>query len=369
MAAKKAKGELDRGVRWTPELRAEVWSERGRVVPEFQDKALEDARDPRAAFEQRADYARRGKYGGSRVALEPKLRAGLAKADARARAWTEAALDACEEKTPPRALDADVEATMVALELVPVFAAFPFWLSHAGPELAMRALVLSHRRWSSARRHGYGSSIVLVVDDTCAGDEPEYADSAWRMLRAVVAEADDATYARLRAQAERLREGAPAPVVSYLSVAFPSEAAWAAEAADAANARGEAAAGWERMLVTATDLDRAERLARSGDWELDEDMLLTVLARHGGDGARVIAAAIDAASNNEHRKDYAKLLSIVENELAARAFARALSVKAIAPVAQKWFKRVPEVARPALEAIVREAGPSAKAARIVLDAL
>ncbi len=106
---------LDRGVAWTPELKAEVWSWRGHTNPEFQREELEHVKDVRACFEKRRQYM------GYDSHLRPFFDAGLGRVDPAIKPMMQAALQARDETDMPSRLDADTEIAFVALEIQPMF--------------------------------------------------------------------------------------------------------------------------------------------------------------------------------------------------------------------------------------------------------
>ena len=280
----------------------------------------------------------------------------------------EAALDIRDEKKMPKKLDEDTEVALVALDIQHVFNAMPFWIAKEGLEFAMRTLARCHEYHSSGHDHGYGTHGVWVVhapDE--AGEYPEYADSGWMLLRARLATTDEATYASMRKVAEKIRAKASTMVKAFLAIAF-ADRAWADEAATEALAEKHPS-GWHRQLVADASIDLAKRLAENKEWSLDEDAIATLFAREGGAAAPVLVAALGAAGNNEERKGLAKLLAMIETEEAARGFAPWISNRTINPIATKYFKRVPEIARRALEPIAKGNGVEARGAKIVLSSL
>jgi hypothetical protein len=336
-------------VAWTDELQAEVWSWRGHVNPAFEREYVELSKDLGACFEKRIEYM------GYDSHLRPFFKAGLGRVDAALKPMMQAALDVRDDKKLPKGpLEAETEIALVALEIQPVFAAMPFWIAKEGLEFALRTLVKCHEFWTSGDEHGYGLHGVWIMHDrTREGSHPEYADSAWQLLRALLASADDASYAHMRTVASELWKGAPTVIKAFIASAFTTEPDWAREAAAEVLAQGDAASGWSMALVTVTDIDDAAKLAARTDWEIGQPELLTLLARVGSAAAPVVAAALGSASNNEFRKRYAKLLALIETEEAAAAFVPWISSKAINPIATKYFKRVPDVARRALTPIAK----------------
>jgi hypothetical protein len=352
-------------IAWTDELRAEVWSWRGHVNPEFEREELAQIKDLKACFKQRRQYMG---YDGH---LRPYFRAGLGRADAALKPMMERALATRDDtKLPTGPLDQDTEIAFVALEIQPIFSAMPFWIAKQGLEFAFRTLVRCHQYWTSGDEHGYGNHGVWVMhDDTRAGTHPEYAESAWQLLRAVLAQADDATYAKMRKLASELRAPAHVAVQSLIAIAFATERAWADEAAAAVLAQGKAASGWSKSLVTVASIERATALARNEEWGFMEDEILTLLAREGSAAVPVIVAALESAGNNAERKRYGKLLALVETVEAASALAPWIANKAINPIATKYYKRHAGIARQALEPISKGKGIEARGAAVVLASL
>ncbi|MGC4120976.1 MAG: hypothetical protein QM765_41650 [Myxococcales bacterium] len=268
------------------------------------------------------------------------------------------------------ALDVGTEAALVALALYPPFSAIDFWLHHEGPLFALQALVKSHELCSSARTvSNYGDPIFLRDGWDDAGHSPEYAEEGWRKLRQAVNAADEATYAKLRKTADELRPKAPPVVQAWIAFAFAAERAWADDAAKQVLAKLSEASGWCRFLVTVASVEHGVALARNKEWIFSEAQLLTLLAREGGAAAPVLFAALDAAPNNSARKTYAQLLAMVETEEVARGFAAHLANKTVSPIAQKYFKRLPELAKRALQPLADKGGAQAIAVKTVLASL
>jgi hypothetical protein len=349
-------------IAWTPALREQVWSWRGHVNPAFQREELAKTKDLKACFKDRRSYM------GYDSHLRPYFKAGLGRVAKAEKPMMERALAIRDEKKLPSGpLDQDTEVALVALEIQPVFCAMPFWIAKEGLEFAFRTLVRCHGYWTSGDEHGYGTHGVWVMhDNTREGTHPEYADSAWQLLRAALAVADDATYESLRRVAESLRASAPVVVQSLIACAFATESAWADEAADAVLAQGRAASGWSKALVTVASQGRCVALAENKEWALQEEEILTLLARDGSAAVPVIAASLRTAGNNDYRKIYAKLLALIETEDAARAFVPWIANKAVNPIATKFYKRVPDVARRALEPIANGKGTEARGAAVML---
>jgi hypothetical protein len=341
------------------------------VNPAFERESLERLGDVEACFRRRIEYPPR--EFGARVrdrTFDDRLEGGLAHVSGRLRAMSESALRVArdERAMPTTPLDCDTEVGLVALEMVPIFAALPYWIAREGLGFALRALAATHVHWSSAKDQGYGGDIWIMNDETHAHRMPEYADSAWRLVRGVLAAADDATYAAARETARALRESAHPVVRSMLAFAFTTERDWADEAAKDALARGPRASGYENVLVTVASLDLAAVLAKMW-WEQSDAELFTLLMREGATGASVVAAALDTASNNAHRKRYANILATVQTEGVAETFSRYIANKTVGPIAMKFFERNPELTRRALEPLAHGSSMQARGAAMVLRAL
>ncbi len=368
MAKKKAPDPslLDRGVRWTDEQRREVWSWRGAVNPEFEREDLEQMRDPRGRFKDRVrqigyDFPRTKKW----------FKKGLERVEPSVRPMMEAALEAAaQKKEAPGPLEIETEVALVALDIIAVFYSFEYWVSKEGLPFALRALARCHEYWTSGDEYGYTDEegVWLMHDRTRSGSLPEYAGAAWKQLRAALAVTDDATYTETKKLAAELRAGAPPVVRALIAIAFATERDWANEAADETLAEQDPS-GWAKALVTVADVSRGVRLARNKEWCIEEDEMLTLMAREGSAAAPVIVAALETAGNNEWRKTYAKLLSMIETEQVAVAFAKWISNKTVNPIATKYYKRLPELARAALGPIAKGKGIEARGAAVVLASL
>ncbi len=355
--------KLENGVAWTDEMKEQVLGWRPGPCPELAplDEVLEERRE-----------RVQNKAQGGRINLVPKIIEGRAQTAAHLLPLTDAVLAMIEsgDPVPKGSLDVGTEAALVALELYRPYCAIEFWLHREGPLFALRALVKSHEFCSSARTiSSYGKPIYLRDGWEDAGNSPEYAENAWLKLRQAVNAADEATYAELRQEADALRAKAPVAVQAWIAFAFTAERAWADEAAKQVVAAFREASGWCRCLVAVASIEWGVKLAQNKQWVLGEEHLLTLLAREGGAAAPVLLAALDTASNNDDRKTYATLLSRVETEEAARGLARYLGHKGVAPIAQKYFKRVPELARRVLEPLAEGKGAQAVAAKVVLASL
>jgi hypothetical protein len=329
-------------IAWTDDARARVYPSRAMLNPAFlpaQVARLGSANPWRFPFDAEACYAQaRRHWARPSRRIDALVRTGLAQNPQRWRDAVERAVAAerPEELVP---LDIDVEAVTVALELCPAFAAMPLWLAAEGPGFAAAALAAVHRLDSFAKREGYLDARGTWIVETGAREwhTPEYADSAWFLLRGALATADDATHAAARARAEALRERAPAVVQAMLGFAFADDAWATATCAEAIAIASRQKKLWSWMfarLATVASRADAEALVR-GNRAVDEADLLTLLARHGADALPIVVAAIEGSSHNDHRKACARVLLRVHTEAAAAAFGRLAKHKALAPIAKQ----------------------------------
>ncbi|OJY15750.1 MAG: hypothetical protein BGO98_24065 [Myxococcales bacterium 68-20] len=294
---------------------------------------------------------------------------GLGSATTELRAVMERAIAERQRTSPPdEALDVDVEAATVALDIAHTWSIVPYWIAKQGVPFALEALVRAHALEPSHNKHGYGSGKIWLEE---SWDHSARLDSGtgWNILRGCLAVADAPLYDEARRVANRLRPSLPLGIRSAVAFAFPDERAWVAEAAQAVFDEPQRWHGDIRRLVATADLETAERLADSMELYFDETFLFTVLARHGAAGARVIGAAMTAAPNNDLRKRHAKVLVNVAAESAAAILAGWLENKAVAPLARKYFAAHPELARGALENLASGAGSLARMATIELETL
>jgi len=247
------------------------------------------------------------------------------------------------DEPPTTPLDLDLEAATVGLERCPVFAAVPWWVEQQGLVFAVQALVRSFDFTNQAGISGYSDTIGdwLVQTRDRAWQRPEYADTAWRFLRACLAVADDATCTAARDVAEGLRRTAALPAQAGLAFAF-HEQAWADDVVDAVmpivapRAKQKHHTPFLARLVGVAGTDAAIRLLGCNNDALKEGDLLTALAHHRHAAVSVIAAAWAHAANNDQRLQAARaLLPVRTAEATTLLTTWATEKKVVAPVLKK----------------------------------
>ncbi|WP_434424211.1 hypothetical protein [Nannocystis pusilla] len=245
-------------------------------------------------------------------------------------------------RRPPRS-NVDLEAATVGLERCPVFAAVPWWAEQQGLVFAVQALARSFDFTNQAGISGYSDTTGdwLVRTRDRAWQRPEYADTAWRFLRAHLAVADDATWTAARDVADGLRRTAALPAQAGLAFAF-NEQAWADEVVDAVmpivaqTAKQKHYTPFLARLVGVAGPDAATRLLGCNNEALTEDDLLTALAHRGHAAVPVIANAWAHAANNGQRLLTARaLLPVRTGEATTLLTTWAAEKKAVAPVLKK----------------------------------
>ena len=349
-AKKTAQSPTDR-IAWTEERRAEVYASRRVKSPEYFRNALvsigtEPANHPLVAehWYQKVLYYYRSK----KRELERGKR-GVVHAPDAWRAASKAAIALCSKPSKSMsktALSSDVEAALVTLELCPVFSALPYWLAREDVSFALKTLVRCHSLVCSTQIHGYTSPQGAYIVETTdyASRRPEYADSAWHVLRGAIAEASTKDYKKARAMAAQLRKDAPLPARALLAFAFPAESAWAKEAvADMlpiiARTKKCYSVYLARLCAVATPED-AMLLVTTPNGALSQRDLLTILAHHGEAGAKVVEAAMRGATNQQMRKTYAEVLLMVETEEAGELFSGWTENRVVAPILLEHRERM-----------------------------
>lgn len=348
---------------WSPELEDLVFSTRASVNPAWLAKLYDDVPYP---FDVKVAYANARDWDHTREIRMIEL--GRDRAPAKLRPVIERAIAARKAKAPPTGrLDVDVEAAKVALEIAHTFSIAAYWIAKEGVEFAIRTLVRAHGLVPSHYEHTYsvGGAMRMWIEEGFGCADHLEASHAWSTIRAVLALSDAKTYARARAVAAELRKTVPLGVRAWISFAFPDEQGWADE--DATEALAEKPfTGPTRYLATVASAPLAERLIRLGDAHYDDALLATLLRKHGDEAAPLIGAAMASAGRAEQRKSNAKLLMRVRAPIAARIFAEWLADKAVAPLATKYFRANPALAKAALAPLAKGTSKLAPAAKLLL---
>ncbi|MBA2543813.1 MAG: hypothetical protein H0V17_29485, partial [Deltaproteobacteria bacterium] len=214
--------DLVDGIAWTPELRARVYASRKRPNPEARDALLDRvsltypidakaARKSAAYYWAQKDHQKHVKLGSRRnpPAWQPIV---------------QRALEHGKAPNKPRPLDVELEAATVTLEMCPLFAALPYWISAGGLPFALRAMIRCHEIACSAREHGYGDHGVWILDTRDHSiDRPEDNADAWELLRVLLAEAIEPVYDECHGIADeaRLRHAGGKPDQAALALLLP----------------------------------------------------------------------------------------------------------------------------------------------------
>jgi hypothetical protein len=338
-------------IAWTDELRARVYSSRTFPNPAYRDAQLESVSlaypiDPEKARASAAYYWKNEKQHLARA------KAGLTTNPAAWRPAVEAALARCAKPDADHALDVDVEAATVTLELCPLFAAMPYWLSAGGIPFALRALIRCHELVNYAWRYGYTDRGAWIIETRdCSIDWPDDNHDAWGLMRAMLADAIEPVYDEAHGIADeaRLRHAGGKPDQSALALllpfAFPDEQAWAKEGAAAAiglakQAKRGHTPGLAYYLSVAPVETAIELLTCTINDAVNADDVLAIFAHQGTTaGLRVLEVALERAPNEDRRKGFLDLLLAIRTPEAAKLFERlAKKGKTFAKYAERYWK-------------------------------
>lgn len=232
-----------------------------------------------------------------------------------------------------------------------------YWVAAGGAGFAVTALARSWRlQWSGP---------VLSLAPRLDWGEPDNL-GGWTALRVYLSTAPYEAYEEARRTGEALRREANAShdragflLRCALSYAFPNEAQWIVDDVDEAVVQPAVLQrsvrhGW-CLLASARDLSQAERLIEMACAAATAycpyrcaDFAWSMLDLLGPEGARLLAALIEAPQPPDHRKIAADALSLVESPVAAACFARNLSTPGAAASALKYLQMHPALALAAL---------------------
>jgi hypothetical protein len=318
-------------IAWTPELRARIYPSRKHPNPAHWKAWFEDVGYPIDPTKARKAAA----YYWAEKRSHTRVKAGMKNNPAAWRPVVEAALAHAKAPNKPRPLDVELEVATVTLELCPVFAAVPYWVSAGGLPFALRALIRCHEVTSSQLQHGYGDHGLWMVDTRDYSiDRPKDNCGAWESLRALLSEAIEPVYDECHGIADeaRLRHAGGKPDQSALAMllpfAFPDEKAWAKAGASAAiglakQAKRAGTGGLARFVSVASVDDAVELLTVTINDAVNGDDLVTALAMHGAaGGVKILEAALATAPNNEVRDEWCQILLAVRTADAMKAFER-----------------------------------------------
>jgi hypothetical protein len=263
---------------------------------------------------------------------------------------------------------------VVSAERVPKL--IDFWTQARGVEFALRSLLAS---WRIAIEMPTWPGTVWLARGWL---EEERVDSDFRgtsspalHLRALLAGADDATYAACVKAAAEVRGEAPFHVRAAIAVLFPDQTAWVDESCREALAITDRPI-WHRsyvleLLACATNLELALALAE----RMDLQTVATVAAELADTfGPAIIDLllrifATDDWAYKEDRAHVAKVLSIFGTERVADAMMECLKSKGLRDIGQAWCHRFPAVARPVLAALAAKKSKIAPVAAEILAGL
>ncbi|MFI2433053.1 SMI1/KNR4 family protein [Streptomyces sp. NPDC018693] len=337
---------------WTAEQRGKVYSTRARVNPDHLTEGLERGPcwlaaappfDAARCFAVARDKSRHdGEYAvgaaekGARHAESSMAELGL----------RAVALHRSGER--PDRLDLDVEVAMAELQLQRTWNAVPFWLAAEGVVWTLRAMLRLHELAHNQHEVHYDprwewSGRWLIETTAHASSQVTECAPGWRLLRGVLAVADEADHRAARAVAAAAFDTAPMPVKAALSFVFPDEREWADRAAEDCLAQGGGSDEVVRMLVTTAGVARGERLVERQPGCLDEATLLTLLAREGAGAAPVLDAALRHARGNNERLVFARHLAMIRTPDAAERLAAWRDNRRLAPLIEDYFRQAPHL--------------------------
>ncbi|AGP36438.1 hypothetical protein [Sorangium cellulosum] len=251
-----------------------------------------------------------------------------------------------------------------------------FWAQARGVAFALRALFASWR--FSIEMPSWPGPVWIargfLSEERLDSDFRGSSSPALRM-RALLAGADDATYAACLKEAASLREAAPFHMRAAVAVLFPEQTIWVDESCREALAIVDQPI-WHRsvvlhLLACAADLDLALACAA----RMDPHTVATVadeLAATFGPGIIDLLLRIFATDDWAYKEDrglVAKVLSIFGTDRVAGAMMECLKSKGLREVGQAWCARFPDLARPELEKLAAKRSKMAPIAAEVLASL
>lgn len=341
---------------WTEEQRGKVYSTRARVNPDHLTEGLGQGPcwlaavppfDAEGCFAEARDKSRHDAFRGWEYAVhQVEKGARHAAPSMAALGLRAAALYRSGER--PDVLDLDVEVAIAELQMQATWDAVPFWLAAEGVVWTLRAMLRLHELAHNEHKVHYDprwewSGTWLIESTAHASFQVAECDSSWRLLRGVLAVADEADHRAAHAVAEAAFEAAPVPVKAALSFVFPDEREWADRAAEDCLAQGGGGDEVVRMLVTTAGVDWGERLVERQPGCLDEATLLTLLAREGAGAAPVLDAAMRHARGNNERLVFARHLAMIRTRDAAERLAAWRSNRRLAPLIEDYFRQAPHL--------------------------
>ncbi|MEW2633542.1 SMI1/KNR4 family protein [Streptomyces sp. NPDC048389] len=341
---------------WTEEQRGKVYSTRAHVNPDHLTEGLERGPcwlaaappfDAELCFAEARDKSRHDSDRGREYEVgSVKKGARHAEPSMAELGLRAAALYRSGER--PDGLDLDVEVAMAELQLQVTQAAVPFWLAAEGVVWTLRAMLRLHELAHSRHKVHYDprwewSGTWLIETTAHASSQVAECASSWRLLRGVLAVADEAEYREARAVAAAAFDVAPVPVKAALSFVFSDEREWADRAAEDCLAQGGGSDEVVRMLVTTARVDLGERLVERQPGCLDAATLLTLMAREGAGAAPVLDAAMRHARGNNERLVFARYLAMIRTRDAAERLGAWRGNGRLAPLIEGYFRAAPHL--------------------------
>lgn len=298
-----------------------------------------------------------------------RVRTGMAHAPTELHSLIERAIAARElVGVPQGALDADVEAAMLALQFQSAYAAVPYWIAKEGVAFALRAFVAGHSYEHSHFKHNYTAKGDWITKSWDACASVEYAENGWKFLRCFAAMLDDVDYRALVGVVEELRPAVPLALRLGMDFVVPTERGWIEADIAEAFANPKTWNGSARHFITLCNLQDAVRAPTFKEAYYAEDHLLNVVSQHGADGgALVLHAMLEHAPNNDKRKEYIKVLATAVSVDAGNVMAQWLLNKATLPVATKYFVQHPALVDTVLVPLIAKGGKLGAAAAVARD--
>jgi hypothetical protein len=330
--------EVVDGIAWTPALRELVIPSR-RIANGAADPLDVDATRRLASY---ASASKEASVERSAAAWRPAVAEAIARAG---------------KPIPDGEPDLEVEVATTMLDLRPVYAAIPYWLTMGGVGFALRVLIRCHE--VECRRDGKLRFLVESRDLSTSTADAHH--NAWRLLRIALASSVEPLYDEAHgiADAARLAESkrplGQAGLLPLLAFAFPDELAWAEQAAPHARALLTAAhkrtkkmwgnrtfsPALARFIAVAPVDTAVAMLTEAINTGLEESDLITALAHHGAAGGAAIyhAALAHTAVNDATRKLWSSHLVAIRTPDARRVLTRLTRLKSGARVFKAALER------------------------------
>jgi hypothetical protein len=215
------------------------------------------------------------------------------------------------------------------------------------------------KRWSS------GSG-----DLTPAAREME----PWREMRRLLAEATADAFSEARDEAARSRAGAPLDLRCAIAFAFPTEASFCREDAEACLEKASPPPPAAALLFsTSLTADLFERLIRAYPSCLERSDIashaLEIVASIGPAAAPLLELLFeesDQCGDGRGTSRCIEAMGLIRSEQAAAFFAKHLDANEARPSAMRFFRAAPDLAILALSSLATGRGKAAEAAKTIL---